>query len=328
MDAKLRLAGLLYRYVRKPISAMDADDIARARQGLGDSRLATMILGAPADGVARHDRTIPGPAGDLPVRIYSPGLADPDRPVVVSYHGGGWVLGSLDQTDWLCSEVADRLRTIVVSVDYRLAPEHRFPAGVLDCVAATRWVHEHRGELGSAREGVAVMGDSAGGNLAAVVARRARDDGEATITHQVLVYPATDLTRSLPSIDELRDAPVLTRADIDAFVAHYLPDDVDQRDPDLSPLWADDLAGLPPALVITAEHDPLKDDGAAYAARLAAAGVPVRFTEYAGMIHGFTSFPGLASGAHQALWEVVAFLSGTPGAGEPVPPAQVVDATG
>lgn len=316
LDAKLRLADLLFRLVRKPISKMDADDIARARQGLGDSWLAARLLGGRAPGVALHDRTVAGPAGEVPVRIYSPpGLAEPDRPVVVNFHGGGWVLGSLDQTDWMCSQVAARLRTSVVSVDYRLAPEHPFPAAVDDCAAVTTWVHDHRDAFGSQHRGVAVMGDSAGGNLAAVVARRARDGGHVTISHQVLVYPATDLTRSLPSMNTLLDAPILPRADMDAFADHYLPDDTDLLHPDVSPLWADGLAGLPPALVITAEHDPLKDDGETYAARMAAAGVPVRFTEYAGMVHGFATMPGLASGAPQALWELVAFLADTPGVG-------------
>lgn len=158
-----------------------------------------------------------------------------------------------------------------------------------------------------------VAPDSAGGNLAAVVARRARDGGAVAISHQVLVYPITDATRSMPSIDEFHDAPILTREDMATFVDHYLDDGVDQRDPDLSPLWADDLTGLAPALVITAEYDPLKDEGAAYARRLAEAGIAVRHTEYAGMVHGFTTFPGLASGAAQALWEVVNFLADTPG---------------
>jgi acetyl esterase len=313
LDAKLRLADLLFRLVRGSISDMDADDIARAREGVGDTPWVDRVLGARADGVTLHDRTIPGPAGDLPVRIYSPpGVCDPDRPVVVHFHGGGWVLGNLDQGTWLCSEVAARLHTSVVSVDYRLAPEHRFPAAVLDCDAATSWVHDHREAFGSRRDGVAVMGDSAGGNLAAVVARRARDGGVVAISHQVLVYPATDVTQSMPSVEALRHAPILSRDDMDTFVAHYLSDDVDRRDPDLSPLWADDLTGVAPALVITAEYDPLKDEGEAYAQRLAAAGVPVRLTEYAGMVHGFTTFPGLASGARQALWEVVDFLADAP----------------
>lgn len=314
VDAKLRLASMMFTLVRKPITRMDADDIVKARKGLGDSKMAARILGPRAVGVGLHDRTIPGPDGDLPVRIYSPpGVCDPDRPVVVNFHGGGWVLGNLDQTDWMCSELAVRLRTSVVSVDYRLAPEHKFPLGLLDCVAAARWVFDRREAFGSRHEGIAVMGDSAGGNLAAVVVRRARDHGEVTISHQVLIYPSTDQSRSLPSVNELVDAPILTREDIDTFVQHYLPQGIDLRDPDLSPLWAEDLAGLAPALVITAEHDPLKDDGEQYAARMAAAGVPVRFTEYAGMVHGFATFPGLASGAAQALWEVEAFLADTPG---------------
>jgi acetyl esterase len=228
---------------------------------------------------------------------------------VVNFHGGGWVLGSLDMADWLCSNVAAQVGAVVVSVDYRLAPGHPWPAGAEDCYAALVDVVARAAEFGADPERLAVMGDSAGGNLSAVVALMARDRSGPSIAFQGLLYPATDLTMASPSIEENAHAPVLTKADMLAFRAHYLGEQ-DLQQPYASPLFAPDLSGLPPALVQVAEHDPLRDDGLRYAAALRAAGVPVRTTTYVGMPHGYLSFPKLCRSAPQALAELCGELSG------------------
>jgi acetyl esterase/lipase len=255
--------------------------------------------------VVTEDRTIPGPAGAQQVRLYRPRRpVHHPTPLVINLHGGGFVLGNLDAGDWLCSFVAGELGAVVASVDYRLAPEDPAPAAVEDGTSATRWLADHGEELGAPGP-IAVMGDSAGGNLAALVAIAARDAGGPAIAHQVLIYPAVDLTMSFPSIRELADAPILTYEDMRTFIDHYLGDHTDPADPQVSPWFVEDLTGLPPALVLTAEHDPLRDEGRAYAERLREAGVPTRWTEYAGMPHGFTTLPGVCRSAPQAVAEIV-----------------------
>jgi acetyl esterase/lipase len=266
------------------------------------------VFGRARPDVATEDRTIPGPAGQIPVRLYRPPHGRGDVPLVIHLHGGGWVLGDLDGGAPLCTAVAAGVGAVVASIDYRLAPEHPAPAAVDDCIAATRWLAAHAAEVGAAGP-IAVMGDSAGGNLAALVAIAARDDGAPRIAAQALVYPSVDLTMSFPSVSALAGAPLLTRADMLAFRRHYLGHDRGTDDPALSPWFVEDLDGLAPALVQTAEHDPLRDEGRAWAERLVRAGVPTRHTEYVGVPHGFLSFPGLArSSAGQATAEIVQFL--------------------
>jgi acetyl esterase len=227
-----------------------------------------------------------------------------DGPVVVFFHGGGWVIGNIYQAEWLCSHVARNTGAVVVSAGYRLAPEHPFPTAVDDAYEATSWVARHTAEVGGRADRLAVMGASAGGNLAAVVCQRARDEGGPRIVHQTLLYPATDMRPESRPPDQLVDAPMLPLVDRKAYFDHYTGGDPDVNDPRLSPLLADSLADLPPALIITAEHDPLRDEGRRYAEGLCAAGTPARYTDYAGMVHGFMSYPGLASGARQALAEI------------------------
>jgi acetyl esterase/lipase len=277
------------------VSQMDLAAIERAQcSGFhADIPGARLVTGRLAAGVDVQNRTIKGPAGDLPVRVYRRERPPPGAPLVVNFHGGGWVLGNLDSSDWLCSAVAARVGATVLSVGYRLAPRHPYPAAREDCVSALRWAVASCTELGVDPRRIAVMGDSAGGNLAAVTALHARDDGDPVISCQVLLYPGTDLTLASPSIDELAHAPVLTRADIEAFRRLYLGE-ADPRDPYISPLLAEDLSDLPPTLIQTAEHDPLVDDGRRYATALRAAGVDVRYTEYLGVPHGYASFPGVA----------------------------------
>ena len=305
MDLRVRLWGHVVGL--SSIAKMDDARVAKAQtQQLGHNPLTDLLFGAAARGARLTDGTAAGQTGPLAIRVYrraQPGSGA--RPLVVDFHGGGWVLGGLDMADWLCSSVAVGLDAVVVSVDYRLAPGHRFPAAAEDCYAALVDVVARAAEFDADPDRVAVMGDSAGGNLAAVVSLMARDRSGPAIAHQGLLYPATDLTMASPSIVENGSAPVLTRADMLAFRAHYLGD-ADPRQPYASPLLADDLSGLPPALVQVAEHDPLRDDGLRYATALRAAGVPVRVTEYTGMPHGYLSFPRICRSAPQALAELVA----------------------
>jgi acetyl esterase len=245
------------------------------------------------------DRIIDGPEAPIPVRVYRRfGVSSP-VPAIVYFHGGGWVTGDLDTHDGSCRLLADVTRCLVIAVDYRLAPENPFPAAVIDALAAYDWVHENAGELGVDRGSVGVMGDSAGANLAAVVAqqRRAGTSGDipAPIA-QCLVYPAVDAHLSQPSIDTFAEGFFLTREDMIWFRGHYLPDPASWDDLRASPLLAPDLAGLAPAAVFTAGFDPLRDDGRAYADALAAAGVPVRYRCYDDLIHGFFGMGVLPDG--------------------------------
>ena len=232
------------------------------------------------------DRQIPGPAGPLPVRIYTPSGRAP-FPVLVYFHGGGWVIGDLDTHDPVCRRLANAAGCVVVSVDYRLAPEHKFPAAVEDAFAAVRWVAANAADLDGDGTRLAVAGDSAGGNLAAVVSLKARDEGEPRILHQLLVYPVINHSFDTRSYRENAEGYGMSRADMEWYWAHYLPAATDGKDPYASPLQAEDLHGLPPAIVITAEFDVLLDEGEAYAARLREAGVPVIGLSFQGMIHGF-----------------------------------------
>ena len=281
-----------------------------SQQTPADARASFALLAAvagPADApVPTEDRTVPGPAGEIPVRVYRP-PADEPLPVVVYFHGGGWVIGDIATHDTTCQRLAAGVPAVVVSVDYRLAPEHCFPAAVDDCDAATAWVSAHAAELGGDATRLAVAGDSAGGNLAAVVALRARDSGGPSIAFQLLVYPATDMTRSLLSHTENGEGYLLDTDAMTWFCDNYLAD-ADPRHPDASPLFVDDLAGLPPALVVTAEFDPLRDEGESYAQRLRAAGVDVTTSRYEGMIHGFYGLDSIFDSAKRATEETVTAL--------------------
>ena len=231
-----------------------------------------------------EDSVVPGPAGDIPIRIYRPAGAEP-KPIIVYFHGGGWVLGSLETHDAICRALARSVDAVLVSVDYRLAPEHRFPAAVDDAYTAVGWAHSHADELGGDPNRLVVAGDSAGGNLAAVMAQMARHSGPA-LAFQLLIYPVTDHEFSSQSMEDNAEGYFLTRDAMRWFYSHYLNDDAEGDDPRVSPLRADELGGLPPAFVLTMEYDPLRDQGVAYAAALEAAGTTVAATTYAGLFHG------------------------------------------
>jgi acetyl esterase len=260
-------------------------------------------FGGPPPDVARvEDRRIPGPAGDIPVRIYTPKASGP-LPLVAYYHGGGWVIGTLDTHDAACRHLAKQAGAIVVSVDYRLAPEHKFPAAAEDCYAATCWISSHAAALGGDPKRLVVAGDSAGGNLAAVVSLMARDRGTPAIAWQLLVYPVTDSSTDTRSYRENADGYLLTKDAMVWFWDHYLREPGEGADPYAAPLRASSLAHLPPAMVITAEYDPLRDEGEAYARRLREAGVAVKLKRYDGIIHGFFILTGVFDEAHQAIAE-------------------------
>lgn len=247
-----------------------------------------------------QDVKAPGPTGDIAIRIYSPKVSPP-APALIYYHGGGWVIGDLESHDHVCRAFANKAQCIVASVDYRLAPEAKFPAAVEDCYAATEWVAAKAGELGIDPNRLAVGGDSAGGNLATVISQIARDRKGPPLVYQLLIYPATDMRMASPSIDENADGPLLTKASMIWFIGHYLTGEHDKEHPLASPLLAPDLRGLPSAFVLTAECDPLRDEGEAYARRLKEAGVAVEAKRYAGMPHGFFSFGAALDIAQQAM---------------------------
>lgn len=240
----------------------------------------------PEPVAATEDRAIPGPAGPLPVRVFTPPGRGP-HPVVVFLHGGGWVIGDPDTHDDQGRALCARGGAVVVSVDYRLAPEDPFPAALDDAGAATAWVAAHAGELGADPARLAVAGDSAGANLAAAVCLAARDAGGPPIAAQVLVYPVVDATLDQPSVTELAEGYGLTRTTMRWFVDQYLPQPATRHDPLASPLAAGDLSGLPPAIVVTAGFDLLRDQGDAYARRLREAGVDVVLRRHPTLVHGF-----------------------------------------
>jgi acetyl esterase len=280
--------------------------------------------GAPEPVHEVVDLVIPGPGGDLPLRVYRPGGADPQRrptgpagsgdggpriplPALLYFFGGGWVLGTIDTADGVSRSLANASGALVIVVGYRLAPEHPFPAAVDDCYATLRWVTEHAGQIGADPARLAVGGDSAGGNLAAGVALRARADGLA-LAGQLLVYPNTDQLADDESMRSSDDRYLFNHHSVAWYRQHYLANPDDATNPLASPLRAPTLAGLPPALVITAEYDPLRDQGEAYARRLAAEGVKVELSRYPGMAHGFFTMAGTVDASRVALAQAAACL--------------------
>ena len=247
-----------------------------------------------------EDRQIPGPAGPIGARLYAPaGLAQP-APLVVYYHGGGHVICDLDTHDQPCRFLAAQVPAPVLSIDYRLGPEHRFPAAVEDSLAAFEWARSHAAELGADPERIAVAGDSAGGNLAAAVAQLAAADG-AGPAFQALIYPVTDYSSKRPSYETFAEGFFLTRAEMDWFRDNYFADPADRTDPRASPILAADVRGLAPAYVVTAGFDPLRDEGEAYARRLTEAGVACALRRESDLVHGFVNAVGLSQRAREAM---------------------------
>jgi acetyl esterase len=287
-----------------PLLQLPADQVRAAsdrRRWLIGLPGAARIVGRPHPDIFITEKTADG----VRVRVYRPADSlDDVLPLIVNFHGGGFIAGDPQQSEWWCSSVSYDVRAVVVSVDYRLAPEHPFPAATDDGYAALRWAAGHALDLGADGTRLAVMGDSAGGNLAAVMCLMARARGGPPIAFQLLICPAVDLVNRYPSEDENEFAPMLGKADLQAH-AMYCPGD--ESNPYASPLFAEHQ-GLPPALIQTANHDPLRDQGAAYAAALRRAGVPVTLTNYVDAVHGYISIPGVVPAARQALTEAVEAL--------------------
>lgn len=287
------------------MAAADAPPIEE--QSPEEARLAGAILGQlsiPEEVAGVDDRVIPGPGGALPVRIYRPAGAPVAAPALVWFHGGGFVIGDLDTADGVCRALCRRAGVMVVSVGYRLAPEHPFPAPLDDATAAFDWVRAHGSELGIDADRIAVGGDSAGANLAAVTANARRGQ----VAFQLLVYPVTDFTRTSQSYQENADGYLLTAATMAWFEQHYTQSAVETHDPRVSPLFEDDLTGVAPAFVMTAEFDPLRDEGEAYGKRMVDAGVPVQVKRYEGLIHGFIQMSAVLDAAGPALDDAASAL--------------------
>jgi len=304
MDPKAQIVGEFVKSIRVPGYFPPLPEL---RQQL---RTMVYLMDEPAPSLARvEDITIPGPAGAIPGRVYeAAGVSVPARAVVAYFHGGGWVQGDLETHHGLCARLALRSGTIVVAIEYRLAPEHKFPAAVEDSFVAYRWLRSHAAEVGGDPGRVAVAGDSAGGNLSAVVSQLSAREGVPVPTCQVLIYPALDFALDTPSHRELTDGHIIPRDRIVWYMEQYLPAGADLNDPHASPLREPDLHGQPPALIITAGFDPLRDEGAAYAERLRAAGVDVVYHEYRGQIHAFLSLTKTIPQGMDCTWEIGAYL--------------------
>jgi acetyl esterase len=298
-----------------PTIVHDPDVTAPKRRRM--NRRATAVGMPRARGVTAVDRTLPGPAGPIPIRVYRAEDAAPDPPVIVFFHGGGWVVGDLDTHDGDCRMLARIARAVVVAVDYRRAPEHPYPAAVDDALAAYRWVRRHAERL-RASDAVAVMGDSAGGALAAAVSAASRAAGEPVPIAQGLVYPATDMRMDAPSHHEFAEGLFLTRADVLWFREQYCPDPALWTDPRVSPLLDPDLRGLPPTRIWSAGFDPLRDEGEQYGASLAGAGVPAVVRREPSMIHGYFGMGVLPGGLQRiarVCWEMADLVAGAAGSG-------------
>ena len=292
---------------------LTVQDERKAADGMMPGLLALSEEG-PAVAEVR-DRMVLGPVGEFPVRVFTPEGTGP-FPVYVCIHGGGWWMGNIAMTESECRHIVRDAGCVVVSIDYHLAPEHKFPIPAEDCYAATTWVVEHAAELAIDPERIAVGGGSAGGNLAAAVALMARDRSGPKLRLQVLDVPVIDSRMNTRSMEENAQGYMLTKEWLQQAWDRYLQGPDDARNPYASPAFAEDLSGLPPALVLTAEYDPLRDEGEDYGRRLQAAGVHATVSRYDGMIHGFTFFTKVVPEAREARTEVIAALCGafTPGA--------------
>jgi acetyl esterase len=286
-----------------PMTSLSPEEARRA-----NTAGVAVMSGDPEPDVAVEDLTIPGPGGQIPARLYRPPAQDPQAPLMVFAHMGGGVIGDLETCQAFCSILAKAGRGPVLSVDYRLAPEHRFPAGLEDLLAAYRWGREHAADFGAPAGQAAIGGDSMGGGFAAAVCQELRRAGEAQPTLQLLVYPWVDVACDSASMTTYADAFPLTRALLDWFAGHYMGPGDSPSDPRLSPLRAEDLAGLAPAVVVTAGFDPLLDQGEAYARRLKEAGVPTVYRCYDSLAHGFTAFTGAVPCADVACREVAGLV--------------------
>lgn len=306
MPVNPQVRALLDEFEKQGLPPFDQMSVTQARVvalGFRD------LQGEPENVGDVRDILVPGPAGALPVRLYHPAPGE-DSPLLVYFHGGGWVIGDLEIVDKPCRALANASGCVVASVNYRLSPETKFPGPAEDCYAATKWLAEHAQAIGADGRFVAVAGDSAGGNLAAAVALMARDRGGPALSYQLLIYPVTAPVAGTQSASYQENAEgyLLTKGSMEWFWDHYLASPDDAKNPYAAPLHAPDLSRLPPAMVITAEFDPLRDEGLAYAKRLQEAGVPVTASHYSGLIHAFFWLAGALDAGRELTAEIGAEL--------------------
>lgn len=324
MPERITRSERLQPEARAVLELMDAqaapalESLSAAEARIGSVKRFKLFGGEPEALDRVENLSVPAPGRDIPVRVYARergGL----RPALIYFHGGGFVLGNLDTHDPICRSLAKESGAVVIAVDYRLAPENKFPAAVEDAHAATKWVGANAEKLGIDARRIAISGDSAGGSLATVTAMRCRDAAGPTLALQVLIYPVTDLSSfDTASYRDLAEGYFLSRAGMAWFARQYLPSPEMALQPEASPLLAPNLSRLPPALVITAEFDPLRDEGEDYASRLQQAGVPVTLTRYPGTIHGFVVMRGALRAGQKAIQEVSDFVRTGGGTGKEV----------
>ena len=299
-------AQLLLRLQKLAGASLVRDSVEQSRALLAEGR--QLVSGKPIEPVSVREVAVPTPDGDLPATLYTPvGLPEPSA-LLVFFHGGGWVIGTRATHDNAVRYLAKHAGIRVLSIEYRLAPEFPFPAAAEDALAAFEYAHAKASDLGADPDRIAVGGDSAGGNLAAVTAQQAVRKGGPVPAFQLLIYPGTDFAERRRSRDLFGEGLFLTDEDMTWFQNHYVPKGSDLRDPRLSPLHADDVSGLPPALVVTAGFDPLRDEGEAYAEKLRAAGVQVSLRRHDDLIHGFINFTGVGTRFREALAETAGAL--------------------
>ncbi len=289
--------------------ATDHAALRAQRDRLMKSPAGRLVFGRTSRRVRTEEIEIPLKGRTLRALVHRPFGVGGARPVVVNFHGGGWVQGSPEQSAWAASHVAAGTGAVVISPSYRLAPEHPYPAAVDDTWEALGWIVDHADRLDVDTSRLAVMGDSAGGNLAAVAAQRAVREGGPRLRAQVLIYPAVEMYETFASELRMPDEPVLTSKNMKAFVHLYLGDAYGTTDPLASPLRAESFDGLAPAFILTADHDPLLDNGVHYREALQRAGVPVRYREYPASIHGFLSLPGVVPAANEAVSDIIDFVA-------------------
>ncbi|GAA2088219.1 alpha/beta hydrolase [Aeromicrobium tamlense] len=302
-------AALMKRLATPVEEATDYAELRAQRLRLMESPPGRLVFGRPDRRVRTEEIDIPLKGRTLRAIVHRPTGVGGLRPAVVNFHGGGWVQGSPEQSAWLASRLAAGSGAVVVSPSYRLAPEHPYPAAVEDTWEALGWIAARADGLGLDADRLAVMGDSAGGNLAAVAAQRSVSEGGPALRAQVLIYPAVEMYDKFASELRMPDEPVLSSANMSAFAHLYMGDAYGTEDPLASPLRATSFDGLPPAFILTADHDPLLDNGVHYREALQRAGVPVRYREYPGTVHGFVSLPGVSPAATDAASDIVDFVA-------------------
>ncbi|MBV9385540.1 MAG: alpha/beta hydrolase [Chroococcidiopsidaceae cyanobacterium CP_BM_ER_R8_30] len=307
LDGKVRLLTWLLRWSSKPANEMTLQEIEQQSQTPISPIVARIMLGQSLPMQKITDVVTAGRHGDIPLKLYYP-RQQSALGVIVFFHGGGWIGGNFQTHDAMCRRLAHQSGVAVIAVGYRLAPRYPFAIALEDGYDTLQWVVQQAASLGVDANSLIVIGDSAGGNLAAALCLMAKDAQKPNIRGQVLLYPITDGTLSQPSVKQYANGPYLTKAQLKRFVQDYARTPNDIYHPYFSPLLATNLTQLPPALIITGQYDPLHDEGQAYAERLRLAGNQVQFTDYMGMIHGFLSFPGFCHGAKPAFAEIAAFI--------------------